>query len=81
MPGAIVGLLTSLPQLISLFNGLGTGLTKLWAWLEQVSGNDPTGHIVKIGAAVSQLEKAQTPEEHSDAAKTLADLLRGLPHP
>ncbi len=69
---AILGLLTSLPQLLKL-------ATDVWSYLNKVSGNDPAGYIVKVGQAFSQLNAAQTQEQHSDAAKSIADVIAGGP--
>jgi hypothetical protein len=69
---AILGVLSSLPQIISL-------LTEIWAYLNKISGNDPAGYLLKLGSAFSQLNAAQTQEQHAAAAKALADSIAGSP--
>ena len=71
MGAAIIAFLTSLPALLTLVNKVG-------AWLLKVSGNDPAGFVVKLGAAFDELSKADTPEKKGNAAKSLADLISGL---
>lgn len=51
----------------------------LMTWINQVSGNDPAGFIVRSGEAFDMLANAKTPEEHSASAKAISDLIRGLP--
>lgn len=68
---AIMGFLTALPDIVKLVQ---SGMT----WLNHVSGNDPQGLVKKIGAAMTQLNNAQTVAERQAAAKAIADSLRGL---
>lgn len=79
MSAALIGLATALPQLLELLKQAGIGASKLWEWLNHVSGNDPVGYLVKVGQAFSQLNEAKTQDEHSKAAKSIADLIRGFP--
>lgn len=72
MIAAILGFFQALPQLLTM-------ISSFMVWLKQVSGNDPAGFIVKAGTAFDQLNKAQTQQEHADAAKALADLVSNLP--
>lgn len=69
---AITGLLSSLPQLLSMAQNF-------WTWLDKVSGGDPAGFIVKAGPVFSQLGTAQTQKDHQNAAQALADLIAGIP--
>jgi hypothetical protein len=71
MLAGIWGLLSALPQLLSLISNIGT-------WLKQVSGNDPAGFIVKVGGAFSQLQNAKTQEDYQGAAKALADAIGSM---
>jgi hypothetical protein len=71
MPAALIGLLTALPDLIKMINSIA-------AWVNKVSGNDPAGWAAKVADAFNQLQSAQTPQDHSDAAKKLADLIGGM---
>lgn len=66
--GSILAFLGAVPQILSL-------VKSIWAWVMKVSGNDPAGHIVKIGEVFSDLNKAQTPEDKIDAAKKIQDLI------
>lgn len=79
MGAAIIGLLTALPELIGLLKSAGVGLGNLWTWINQQSGNDPAGFIVKIGKAFDDLNQAKTQEDHQNAAKALADIFHNLP--
>lgn len=72
MWAGIWGLLSSLPELISMLNNFA-------AWFNKVSGNDPAGFVKKAGVVFDQLAKAQNQEDHANAAKNLADLLSQLP--
>lgn len=72
MLAAITGFLSSLPQILSMIQSFMT-------WINKMSGNDPAGFAVKMGAAFNQLSAAQTQQEHADAAKALADLISGSP--
>lgn len=69
---AVAALCKALPQLLTM-------IQSFMGWLTKVSGNDPAGFIVRAGSAFDQLSKAQTQEEHQNAAKALADLVRNLP--
>ena len=80
MAGAIIGLLTALPQILTIVQSLGSSLSKLLTWLEAASGNDREGFIVKVGSAFDQLSNAKTEQERRDASKSIADLLHSLPH-
>jgi hypothetical protein len=71
MSAAILGLLTALPQLLTMINNIA-------AWINKVSGNDPAGFAAKVADAFSQLNNAKTPDENSAAAKALADLIGGM---
>lgn len=71
MAAAIIGFLTALPSLVKL-------LTGIWTYLNQVTGNDPAGAIAQLTSAFSQLNAAQTPEDHQNAAKALADSIGSL---
>lgn len=66
---AIFGLLSSLPQLLSLGQ-------KLWAYLIKVSGGDVAGYLLKSNEAFGKLDKAKTDQEYADAAKAIRDLIR-----
>lgn len=72
MLAAIMGLLSSLPQILSM-------IQSFMGWINKVSGNDPAGFAVKMGQAFNQLAAAQTQEDHANAAKALADLIAGSP--
>lgn len=72
MVSAIFGFLTALPQLLKMIQSLMT-------WINQVSGNDPAGFIVKAGIAFDQLNQAKTSEDKANAAKSISDLISGLP--
>ncbi len=72
MLAAITGFLSALPQLLSM-------IQSLMNYINKASGNDPAGFISKAGQAFDQLANAQTQEAHADAAKSLANLLSGLP--
>lgn len=69
---AILGFLSSLPEILST-------IKQIAAWLNKVSGGDPKGFIVKVGAVMAQLNKAESHEERQDAAKAIADLIARLP--
>lgn len=49
-----------------------------WAWLKSASGNDPKGYVKKVGAAMKQLNDAQTDEDRQNAAAQIADAIAGL---
>jgi hypothetical protein len=66
---AIVGLLSSLPELIELANNI-------WAWINKVSGNDPAGFIAKTNEAFMLLKKAESEEEMARAARAIQDAIR-----
>ena len=72
MLAAVLGVLQALPQLLTM-------LQQFASWINRVSGNDPAGFINKAAPVFSQLAAAQTQEEHANAAKNLADLIRSLP--
>lgn len=63
---SILAFLGSVPAIITL-------IKELLAFLNKVTGNDPGGAVVRLGAAMAQLNQAKTPQEHSDAAKAIAD--------
>lgn len=69
---ALIGLLSSLPQIVSL-------LTDVWSYLNKISGNDPAAYIAKVGAAFSQLNTAESQEEKSSAAQAIADAIAHMP--
>jgi hypothetical protein len=68
---ALMGFLTSLPDIIKLIQSFMT-------WINHVSGNDPAGFITKVGNAMSTLNSAQTEQERQNAAKALADAIRNI---
>lgn len=72
MGSAILAVLTSLPDVLKLIQEATT-------WINHVSGNDPQGFIKKVGAAMAQLNLAQTIEERENAAQALANVIHGLP--
>lgn len=72
MIAAILGLLKSLPEIISL-------LKEVWSYINKISGNDPAGFIVKVGVAFNQLNAAQTKEDYEAVAKILADTIAHIP--
>lgn len=72
MLAAITGFLTALPQLLNMIQGL-------MSYINKVSGNDPAGYIVKLGAAFNLLSSAQTQEDHANAAKAISDAISGMP--
>jgi hypothetical protein len=69
---SIITLIQVLPQLLSMINSFAT-------WINKVSGNDPAGFIVKVGAAFDQLAQAETQDEHIAAAQALSNLINSLP--
>lgn len=69
---AIIGFLSSLPDIIKLVQGFMT-------WVNHVSGNDPQGFIKQVGASMAQLNSAKTEQERQDAAKAIADSIAKLP--
>jgi hypothetical protein len=68
----IWGFLSALPKIVEMIQNFST-------WINKVSGNDPAGFIEKSALAFEQLAKANTQEEHANAAKNLSDLIRSLP--
>jgi len=72
MGSAILAVLSSLPDIINLVKEAST-------WLNHVSGNDPQGFIKKIGAAMAQVNSAQSIKEREDAAQALANAIHNLP--
>lgn len=70
MVAAILGLLQSLPTLLSM-------VQSLMGYINKVSGNDPQGFLVKVGQAFSQLNTAETQEERIAAAKAISDIISG----
>lgn len=69
MISAIVGLLSSLPELLSLAKSV-------WAWIQEVSGGDVKGFILKSNEAFDLLRHAKSDQEKANAAKAIQDLLR-----
>lgn len=65
---SIIAFLGSIPTILST-------LKQIWAWVMKVSGNDPAGHLVKIGEVFSDLNKAQTVEDKQNAAQKIQDLI------
>jgi hypothetical protein len=66
---AIIGVLSSLPELLSLFkNFLG--------WIQKVSGGDIAGFVSKTNQAFVLLNKAQTEAEMIEAAKAIQDAIK-----
>ncbi len=68
---ALIGLLSSLPQLLVL-------LAKFMAWFKQVAGEDPQQFVKDIGIAFDQLNASKTAEERQNAAKALAGVIARL---
>lgn len=68
---SVLAFLGAVPSLIALFK---EGM----AFLNKISGNDPQGFIKKLGDAFALLNKAETPEEKTDAAKAIASSIAGL---
>lgn len=68
---ALIGLFSSLPQLLKLGSSV-------WTWLLKVSGNDPQSYIAKVGDAMAKLNIAQTDEERQAAAQAIAESIHGL---
>ena len=69
---AILGALQALPALINLG-------TEFVTWIKHVSGNDPQGYMNNLANAMAQLNAAKTEEDRTNAAKSIADAIRGLP--
>lgn len=65
---AFFGALGAIPALVSL-------LKQVWDYINKISGNDPAAWAADVGTVFSQLNAAQSQEEHAAAAKALADLL------
>ena len=69
---AVVGFFTSLPQIID-------GIKKIAVWINQVSGGDVQGWILRQNKAFDDLNKATTVEEYANAAKEIQNLIRRRP--
>lgn len=72
MLAAVTGFFTALPQLLKMVQGF-------MGWLNQVSGNDPMGHLLKISDTFKRLSEAKTEEDYAQSAKDIAGIIRGLP--
>lgn len=70
MGKAIIGFLTSLPELLKLAKNI-------WAWFEKVSGGDTAGFIAKTNEAFTLLNKAKTEAEMIEAAKAIQAAIKG----
>lgn len=70
--GAILLFLKSLPDLIKL-------VQELMTFLKHASGDDAQGYVKKVGAAMAELNKAQSHEERQNAAQSIASAISGLP--
>ncbi len=68
---AFTAYLTALPVIIKLGQEFMT-------WLNVASGGDPKTYIAKLGAAMSNLNAAQTQEERQNAAQEIAKAISGL---
>lgn len=71
LAAAILGALTALPAFIQL-------ISEIMTFLNSVSGNDPKGYAVKLGAAMKQLNEAESDQDRQKAAKSIADAIAGL---
>lgn len=67
----ILGALTALPDLIKF-------LGQVMTWLNAISGNDPKGYVVKLGAAMKELNEAESDEDRQKAARAISDAIAGL---
>ena len=67
---AVIGLLSSLPQILKLIQTMSV-------WFQKVSGGDLAGFLDKTNNAFELLHKAQTDQEVIDAAKALQNAIRG----
>ena len=65
----LIAALGAIPQIIGL-------ITNVWNYLNKISGNDPSGLVLKLNDAFTQLNQAKTNEDHAAAAKALADAIR-----
>lgn len=71
MWGAIIGVLTALPELLKLLNGLGK-------FLKDTFGDNPKKFIKDAGEAFEKLNKAETKPERYAAARDIQSLIRRL---
>jgi hypothetical protein len=72
MSAAILGLLTALPQLLTMINNFSS-------WITKVSGGDVAGYVVRLSAAFEQLNNAKTPQDNANAAQAIAEAIAGMP--
>lgn len=70
MLAAITGLLSSIPQLLTLGQNI-------WAWLQKISGGDVAGFIGKTNDAFILLNNAKTEDDMIAAAKAIQAAIRG----
>lgn len=68
---AIGGFFTALPDIIKMIQAGAV-------WINHVSGNDPAGLVKRVGAAMNQLNLAQTQQERIDAAAAIAASISNL---
>lgn len=68
----MIAFIKAIPELIGI-------IVALVAWIKKVSGNDPAGLASRVNGAFTDLSKVQTPEDHANAAKNIADLIAQFP--
>lgn len=67
----IIALIGAIPQLISLF-------ADIFAWIKNITKEDPAAFIAECHAVFAIVTSAKSPEEKSVAAGKVQDLIRKL---
>ena len=69
---AVIGLLTSLPEIVKFAE-------LVMSYLNRASAGNPIAFLKELNGVMASLSAAKTPEEHSNAAKALSDLIGRMP--